>query len=117
MSHDQQEFGTKSNKKCTNFNVILFSICWLFIGAVGSLDTHLTVKLRDGLIENEINPVARMILSVDDWDVSLFVGIKMFSTIIVLGILVWFQKHTKYGSIIIVPLAIFQLLLLFYLLS
>ena len=112
MSHDQKKFDIKSNT-----NIILFSICWLFIGAVGSLDTHLTVKLRDGLEENEINPVARMILWVDNWDVSLFVGIKMFSTIIVLGMLIWFFKHTKYGSIIVVTVAIFQLLLLFYLLS
>ena len=93
------------------------SFCWIFIGAVGALDTHLTVKLRDGLKENEQNPIARMILSFDGWDVSRFIGVKMFGTILVLGFLIWiFRKHKKYGLIFVVSLAVFQAMLLFYLL-
>lgn len=100
-----------------NICVAIFYICWIFVGAVGAIDTGLTVHLRTLLIETEKNPVARMILEFDDWEVSRFIGLKMFGTILVLGFVVHiFKRNTKNGLVVIGSLAIFQALLLFYLL-
>jgi hypothetical protein len=93
----------------------IFFICWIFIGAVGALDTYFTVKFRNFMKEQEQNPIARIIMSIDQWDVSGFIGIKMFTTIVVLGFLMFaFKKHAKYGLVFAVSLAVFQALLLFY---
>jgi len=87
------------------------------VGIVGAIDTGLTVSLRDGLKDNERNPIARYILSYDNWEVSRFIGLKMFGTILVLGIVIClFKRNAKRGLIIVSSLAIFQALLLFYLL-
>lgn len=84
---------------------------------MGAIDTGLTVHLRDGLKENERNPVARMILASDGWEVSRFIGLKMFGTILVLGIVIClFKRDAKHGLIVIGTLAAFQALLLLYLL-
>lgn len=57
-----------------------------------------------------------MILASDGWEVSRFVGLKMFGTILVLGIVIClFKRDAKHGLVIIGTLAIFQALLLFYL--
>lgn len=108
----------KNSKKTilNNIRIAVFSICWIFVGTVGAIDTGLTVYLRDGLKENEQNPIARIILANDDWDVSRFIGLKMFGTILVLGTVICiYFKNTNYGLIIIVSLFIFQGLLLIYL--
>lgn len=99
------------------FCIFMFSFCWIFVGAVGAIDTGLTVHLREGLKDHEQNPVARMILASDGWEVSRFVGLKMFGTILVLGIVIWiFKRSIKHGLIVVVTLAMFQALLLLYLL-
>jgi len=86
------------------------------VGGVGAIDTELTVRLRDGLEENEKNPIARMILASDGWEVSRFVGLKMFGTILVLGIVIClFKRDAKHGLIIVCSLAAFQAFLLLYL--
>jgi hypothetical protein len=67
--------------------------------------------------EHEQNPVARMIMAEDGWKVSRFVGIKMFGTILVLGILMWLYHIRRQHALIIgFTLALFQGLLLMYLL-
>lgn len=86
------------------------------MGGVGAIDTELTVRLRDGLEENEKNPIARMILASDGWEVSRFIGLKMFGTILVLGIVIClFKRDAKRGLIIVGSLAVFQAFLLLYL--
>jgi hypothetical protein len=95
----------------------VFIGCWIFIGAVSSIDTGLTVKFHSGLKEHEQNPVARLILAADGWEVSRFVGIKMFGTILVLGILIWlYHIRRQHALLVIATLTVFQGLLLMYLL-
>lgn len=96
---------------------IYFYLCWLFIGAVSSLDVYLTIKFSDNLPEHELNPIARLILKMDDWEVSRFVAIKVFLTILVLGILRWILYISKkYAFTIITAITICQAILLAYLL-
>lgn len=101
-----------SNKvKC-----IWFYLCWLFIGFVSSVDVYLTIKYSDNLPEYELNPIARFILHCDEWDVSRFVAIKVFMTILVLGIVRWIlYLNPKYAFTIINALALCQAILLTFL--
>jgi len=101
------------NKVCLS----LFIICWVFIGFVGSIDAGLTVHFQDTLRDQEQNPVARMILAEDGWKAGRFIGIKMFGTILVLGILMWlYHSCRNHALLVIAALAAFQGLLLMYLL-
>lgn len=100
-----------------NFWLFVFVFCWIFIGGVGAIDACLTVLLQEHLCDLEQNPIARMILINDGWNVSKFIGMKMFGTILVLGILIClFKKDTRYGLVVVSALALFQASLLMYLL-
>jgi hypothetical protein len=89
---------------------------WFLIGMISSYDTYLTVLLRDSMKDVEENPMARWIMSLSNWDVSLFIGIKMATTIMVLGILFAIFIHWRpKANYIILPITIIQLLLLLYL--
>lgn len=89
----------------------------MWIAFVSSFDTYLTVHLKDSLKENEQNPIARLIMTADNWNVSMFIGLKMFGTIFSLGILVAiFCCHKRCAFSTIFSIAIFQTLLLLYLL-
>jgi hypothetical protein len=101
-----------SKAKC-----VWFYLCWLFIGFVSSVDIYLTIKYSDNLPEFELNPIARLILHCDKWDVSRFVAIKVFMTILVLGIVRWILYiNPKNAFIIINVIALGQLALLIFLL-
>jgi hypothetical protein len=100
-----------SKAKC-----IWFYLCWLFIGFVGSVDVYLTIKYSENLPDHELNPIARYILHIDEWDVSRFVAIKVFMTILVLGIVRWIlYLNQKYALVIINAIALGQLILLLFL--
>jgi hypothetical protein len=96
----------------------LFVVCWLFIGLISSIDTGLTAHTHTCLKEGEQNPVARAILSQDDWQCGRFLAIKMFCTILVLGFLAALYHHKpKHATIVTTALALFQGLLIIYLLT
>jgi len=89
---------------------------WLIIGLIGSYDAFLTVKYQQYMQYVEENPVARWIMAADGWDVSRFIGIKMFGTILALGILALIHgRNSKMSRMVIFPITILQILLLCYL--
>jgi hypothetical protein len=95
----------------------VFVICWVFIGFVSSIDAGLTVAFQDTLKYEEQNPVARLILAEDGWKCGRFIGMKMFGTILVLGVLMWlYHICHKHALLVSITLAVFQGLLLLYLL-
>ena len=105
----------KKKNKLNKFS-FLFSVLWIWIAFVSSFDVYLTILLADVIKESEQNPFARFILHRDNWNVSRFIGIKMFCTIFVLGILIaayYFSKKHAYS--IIFSIALFQTLLILYL--
>jgi hypothetical protein len=98
--------------------LLTFVVMWLWVGAVSAVDTALAVHYRETLKTNEQNSIARMILAADGWEVSRFVALKMMGTILVLGVLaIAYASHKKYAYVIGGVLALFQALLLFYLLA
>lgn len=83
---------------------------------MSSLDNYLVVKFRSSMPAEEKNPIARWIMQADNWDVSTFVGIKMFTTILVLGLLAIIYSNSKYhGLKYIFILSLFQAALFYYL--
>ncbi len=69
-------------------------------------------------MENEQNPIGVRLMQIDDGDVALFIGLKFAGTIIVLGhfVLFFFWKNSLAWTLII-PVCIFQLFLLLYLVT
>lgn len=104
---------------------IYFYACWLFIGFVASFDVYLTIRYSENLPQYELNPVARMILKMEEWKiyddgdkigVSRFVAVKVFMTILVLAIIRWIlYLNKKYALTIISCVALGQAILLTFL--
>jgi hypothetical protein len=95
---------------------MIFPGLWLFIGLVSAFDTYLTVRFREFLEFQEINPLARMLLQLNGWDPSLLVGMKFLGSVMVLGILTALHlADRRIGLVIATAIASFQLGLLGYL--
>jgi hypothetical protein len=107
---------SKEKKSLDFFSNLIFCTLWIWIAFVSSIDNYLVVKFRNDMPHDEQNPVARFIMYLNDWDVSTFVGIKMFFTIIVLGILAIIYVGSKhYGLKCVTILSLFQAALFYYL--
>lgn len=105
----------KNQHQKNNF-LFLFVFLWIWIAFVSSFDTYLVVKFRHTMYEFEQNPIARWIMNASDWDVSLFVGIKMFLTILALGYLILiYSEHFSLCLKVISAIASVQTLLFLYL--
>ena len=74
---------------------IAFYIQLIFISLVASYDSYLAVKLRDTLYSEELNPLGRMLIRIDNGDVALFMGVKMLGTVSVLGILLFLYYYKE----------------------
>jgi len=95
---------------------MIFAVLWLFIATVSAFDTYLTVRFHDSLIALELNPFARILLRMADWEPSLLVGMKFFGSVLVLGILTLLQDRSRrFGLPITAGVASFQLGLLAFL--
>jgi len=95
---------------------IFFCFQWLTIGFISSYDLYLALKYRDYMYEGELNPISREIMELDNWDLSIFSGVKMAGTILALGILALaYNLKLKITQPIIWALFIFQIILLFIL--
>ena len=79
---------------------ISFYMQLVFISLVASYDSYLAVKLRDTLYVEELNPLGRMLIRMDNGDVALFMGLKMLGTISVLGTLLflYYYKESRTGE-------------------
>lgn len=113
-----ETFNTNfSPKLVLNKQFFAFLILWAWVAFVSSYDAYLTVRLRSVIHDSEQNPIARFIMSMDNWDVSLFIGFKMYGTILVLGFLsLMYLVNKKYAFTTVIALALFQTGLLLYLL-
>jgi hypothetical protein len=100
---------------------ILFAALWLFVGATSAVDACLMVRYA-GAVREE-NPFAQRLIITrphSKWlvgpsqDVSLLIAVKMFGTLVALGLLlVLYQKWRRGARLAIAGLAVFQVLLLF----
>lgn len=106
----------KRNQEKLKINYIFFLIL-LWIALVSSFDAYLTVYFQNLMEDHELNPFARLIMAANDWDISLFIGIKMFGTILSLWILtILYIVKNKYVYCVTYCIGVFQTILLIYLL-
>jgi len=83
---------------------------------ISAWDSYCAIKLRDELLQGELNPIGQWLMYLDGGDVSLFMGVKFAGTILVLGILAFLYMHRKkLAWALIIPLILFQAFLLAFL--
>jgi hypothetical protein len=92
-------------------------MAWLFIGLVEAYDVYWSVKLQDTLYENELNPIGKFLISLDNGDVALFMALKVAAIILILGSLpaIMFANKAKLawfllGIVVVSRLALFVFL-------
>lgn len=102
----------------TGCQKLIFPGLWLLIGTVSAIDTYLTVKFREHLVFLESNPIANMLLWLDEGDPSLLIGFKFLGSIMALGILAaLYLQNRRIGLMVSSGLACFQVGLLCYLIA
>ena len=97
---------------------LIFPSLWLLIGSISAIDTYLTVKFQEHLYFLETNPMANLLLDLDQGDASLLIGFKFFGSTIALGILAaLYLQNRRLGLMVSSGLACFQVGLLWYLIA
>tara|TARA_R110002110_G_scaffold63394_7_gene176378 strand:+ start:482 stop:796 length:315 start_codon:yes stop_codon:yes gene_type:complete len=66
-------------------NKILISLAWCSIALISSVDVYFAIKLQNDLYDNEINPIGKWLMDMDNGDVALFMALKFLGTLIVLS--------------------------------
>jgi multisubunit Na+/H+ antiporter MnhF subunit len=108
----------QTKSKNNKFYLFLFILLWLWIAFISCFDSALTILLKNQLHDFESNPVARIILEYDQWEPSRFIGLKMFGTILVLGVITLIYSYSKkFGFTILISIALVQTVLFLYLLG
>ena len=93
-----------------------YSVMWLAIGIISSIDIYWSITNQHMLMEMEENPVGRYLIHREDGSIALFMSIKVAGTILALGILVsLYHWKKKYAWPTIITLTVAQFLLLSYL--
>jgi|GEM_PF-4946139 len=90
--------------------------CCFIIGGVSLIDTWLIVRHAEIIQVTEENPVGRMLLTLGNGDVSLFVACKLLGTVVVLTSLFWLSaNYWLIAQPVIRCITVFQTWLLWYL--
>lgn len=93
-----------------------FFALWQIIGCVSAYDAFLAMKYRDELVYMERNLLGRVLLSLNDGDPAIFLGVKFLGTTFVLGVLAnVYHSRPQRGMVIAKAVATFQIALLAYL--
>lgn len=66
----------------------VFGLMWVFVGLVAVYDTCLLIRHRLVILEQELNPIAVMLIRINGGDVSLLVVAKAIGTLVVLSTLI-----------------------------
>ena len=85
----------------------------LMILAVSLYDGFLTIKYQGQLKSQEENPLARVILAYDNWQIDNFLIYKTIGTFLTLFILIILNFYSKFGYFITFVIFMLQLILLF----
>ena len=94
----------------------LFFALWLFIIFVSVVDGYLVVEHRRLIMENELNPIGRLLLHLSGGHVWLLLTAKFLGTVSACGaLLVIHRRFHRTGTAIAAALAAFQFCLLLFL--
>lgn len=101
--------------------VTVIGLLTLWIAGVSAYDVYLTIAYADTLLDLESNPVARMVMHLDEGtfqrqDLATFIGLKCAGTAVVVVTLFLIAAYRRSTAILAASgVAIFQLLLLGFL--
>lgn len=68
-------------------SALVMAAMWLFIAAVAAMDVYCSIKFDYELLTEELNPIGRWLMKMDDGSVSLFMACKFFCNLVALGTL------------------------------
>lgn len=89
---------------------------WTFIGLVCAYDVYLSVKYADFLRHLERNPIGLWLLHLDGGSAALFMAVKVFSSLVVLAVLILLHRwYLRLCWIATGSIAFFQFWLLVFL--
>ena len=89
---------------------LLFWFSVLFIVAVSSYDSYMSVLEQESLYALELNPLARALLALDGGGVSLLIGFKTFGTsIVVIACMLLKSNRYRYLGIVMAALVAVQI--------
>jgi hypothetical protein len=92
----------------------IFGVQWLIIGLVSAIDVYLTIRYAATI--NELNPLGNYLMHIGG--VELFMGLKMYGTILVLGALAFlYHRRKSMGLVVSTGVCMAQLALLGFLFS
>ncbi len=94
-------------------------ICMMIIAAVSVFDIYITFKLQSLIYDNELNPIGRWLIELDNGSVALFmtakaVGLSLILWVIPLMYLFW---KKSWALTIAISLTLVQLFVFYFLIS
>lgn len=95
ISVESRSYADQRPQLPSRSTVILMGL-WLFIGMVAAYDVYLSVKYQETLRFQELNPLGRWLLELDNGSVAMFMGCKFMGTMITLGViqaLYWYKQR------------------------
>jgi hypothetical protein len=88
----------------------------LVIGLVAAYDVYLSIKYQDTLRFQELNPIGRLLMAFDGGGVAVFMGVKVFGTLIVIStVQMLYLYKRRMGLTVAGALAAIQLMVAAYL--
>ena len=94
---------------------IYFTLLWV-IAVISCVDLYWAIRIGDVLLDFELNPLGVYLMELGG--LSLFMAAKMLGTILSLSILYWlYKRKPKIAWCVIIPVALSQVLLFYYLLD
>ena len=92
-----------------------YGIMWLAIGIISAIDIYWSIVYQDLLYAVELNPMGKLLISMDGGGVALFMSVKMFGTVAALGLLVvLYHWKKKYAWPAMTTIFALQFILLIY---
>ena len=110
------------DQRHSSYLTYAFNKMWLVIGLVSAVDVFYAIKYQETLHVFEENPIGLRLIEISNGDISLFMGLKVAGTVLVLGFL---QNAFHLGDLkrkhiiakITFGVTLFQLWLFYYLSS
>jgi len=98
-------------------HTVLKVFLWLFVIIVAAIDVYFAIKLQDSLLEFELNPIGKVLITMDDGSVALFMASKFFGTVVALAAVpvINYKYGNRWALIYITIAAVIQMLLLYFL--
>ena len=72
---------------------ILYFVLWWAIAIVSCIDLYWAIRIRETLLELELNPIGLFLLRIGG--IELFMALKMFGTILVVFILYYLYANNR----------------------